>query len=173
MSAPIEYLSSLWLTSFFPRPVLPNYHSGAYNNPYSGSPASYAVGNPTYAPQATAYSQMYGGDRAMNVQAEWQSRLQAQDFHRSQPASRTGTPSLAAVVAAHNQVHSPSREGGSDGDKTDIKGETLDSGAAGDSSKMYLSQQRNDLLALQQQQHSSYYTASTTLPRLSSPNCKP
>jgi hypothetical protein len=123
---------------------------------------------------------MYGGDRAMNVQAGWQSRLQAQDFHRSQPSSRTGTPSLASVVAAQNQTHSPSREGGSDDDKTDIKGETFDSGAAGDSSKMYLTQQRNDLLALQQQQqqqqqqqHSSYYTASTTLARLSSPNCKP
>jgi hypothetical protein len=111
----------------------------------------------------------------MNVQAEWQNRFTAQDFHRSQPSSRTGTPSLAAVVAAHNTAHSPSRDGGSDDEKTDIKGEIESSmnGSTGDSSKIYLSQQRNDLLALQQQHQTSYYTASTPLPRLSSPNCKP
>lgn len=115
----------------------------------------------------------------MNVQAEWQNRLQAQDYHRSQQSSRTGTPSLAAVVAANNAANnaanSPSGDGTSDEDRTDVKGESVEAGAhgaSGDSSKMYFSQQRNDLLALQQH-HPTYYTASTTLPRLSSPNCKP
>lgn len=154
--------------------MLPTYQSNGYN-PYSATTAPYALATQTYAPQAAAYSQMYGGDRAMNVQAEWQSRLQARDYHRSQQSSRTGTPSLAAVVAASNAANSPSGDGTSDEDRNDTKTEALETAihsASGDSSKMYLSQQRNDLLALQQH-HPSYYTASTTLPRLSSPNCKP
>ena len=156
------------------RHVLPSYQSTGYN-PYSATTGPYAMATQTYAPQAAAYSQMYGGDRALNLQAEWQNRLQAQDYHRSAQSSRTGTPSLAAVVAANNAANSPSGDGTSDEDRPDVKGESIESGvqnASADSSKMYLSQQRNDLLALQQQ-HPSYYTASTTLPRLSSPNCKP
>lgn len=154
------------------RPPAPAYQANTYNT-YTAAPGPYAVANATYAPQAAAYSQMYGGERSMNLQAEWQNRLQGQDSHRSQQPSRTGTPGLSAVVAAQTSLHSPKREGGSDDGHADIKAENIQTainGAVDESSRLYLSQQRNELLAMHQP---PYYSASTTLPRLSSPNCKP
>ncbi|KAJ9096329.1 hypothetical protein QFC21_005149 [Naganishia friedmannii] len=150
-------------------PPAPAYQASTYN-PYSAATGPYAVANATYAPQAAAYNQMYGGDRSMHLQADWQNRLQAQDSHRSQQPSRTGTPGLSAVVAAQNSLHSPKREAGSDDGQAEIKAEhiqTAINGAVDESSRLYLSQQRHELLAMHQP---TYYTASSTLPRLSSPN---
>ncbi|KAJ9104237.1 hypothetical protein QFC19_004054 [Naganishia cerealis] len=149
-------------------PAAPAYPPNTYNQ-YNAPNGPYAVATATYAPHAAAYSQMYGGDRGMQAQADWHNRLQSQDSHRSQQPSRTGTPGLSAVVAAQTSLHSPKGDGGSDDGETDIKPDQLQTAmnGAADSSRLYLSQQRNELLAMQQP---SYYTASSTIPRLSSPN---